>query len=204
MSCYNSFKLGWEQNGSYSFKYDTGWQVVHFGISFQNQSCHPWKATIHSKPHWITNWCQQSFIFWAYSFYYWALSKEISNRQTNGPFHILWREGHRMWNLLFYILSRLNHRPGKSLICLKITIWSVLESWILGLQLMNISVVLRKTIQQMQMKGSQNLGVKQNVLLLPWYPNCSKEALLDQHCWSQLVCLILMFCRANCSKSSWI
>ena len=40
----------------------------------------------------------------------------------------------------------------------------------------------KKTIQQMPMKRSQNLGVKRNVLLLPWYPNCLKEALLDQHC----------------------
>ena len=39
-----------------------------------------------------------------------------------------------------------------------------------------------KKNQQMPMKRSQNLGVKRNVLLLPWYPSCSKEALLDQHC----------------------
>ena len=32
------------------------------------------------------------------------------------------------------------------------------------------------------MKSTQNLGVKQNFLLLPWYPNCLKEGLLDQHC----------------------
>ena len=62
---------------------------------------------------------------------------------------------------------------------------------------MKISVILRKPIQQMLIKKSQNLGVKWNVLLLLWYSNCSKEALLDQYCWSQLVCLILMFCRAK-------
>ena len=45
------------------------------------------------------------------------------------------------------------------------------------------------------MKRSQNLGVKWNVLFFLWYPNCLKEELWDQHCWSQLVCLILMFCR---------
>ena len=66
------------------------WQVLHL-LEFLAKI----KAAILEKlPHtqsrirWQTDASKVSF-FWSYSFYYWALYKEISNRPANGPFHVL-------------------------------------------------------------------------------------------------------------------
>ena len=179
------------------------WQVVHL-LACQNQSGHPRKATIHSKLHWMTNWCQQSFIFFEHTAS--IIASYLKGYQTDKP--VVPFMYYDLKDIVYQLLE-INVKPAvldsfkaksqtwKDIdLTIKVTIWSVLKSWILCLPLMKISVILGKTIQQMPMKRSQNLGVKRNVLLLSWYPNCLKEALLDQHCWSQPVCLILMFCRA--------